>query len=177
MTQTRPPIVVCTKTHDLPNGHVSFLGAAESVTPAMSLVELDGITLLVDCGADPGRDNKPVELPDEAGTKALVEALSGAAWRVTEVRERESKSRPTPPFTTSRLQQAASTRLGFSASRTMRIAQQLYEGVELPEGGSADLIWRLAKQHGIQIRHLAPATVSLEQAFEKAVTEKAGGVA
>ncbi len=66
MTQTRPPIVVCTKTHDLPNGHVSFLGASGSVTPAMSLVELDGATLLVDCGADPGRDNKPVELPDDA---------------------------------------------------------------------------------------------------------------
>ena len=47
--------------------------------------------------------------------------------------------------------------------------------VQLPEGGSADLIWRLAKQHGIQIRHLAPATVSLEQAFEKAMTDKAGG--
>ncbi|MBW1809485.1 MAG: hypothetical protein JRJ87_14915 [Deltaproteobacteria bacterium] len=49
--------------------------------------------------------------------------------------------------------------------------------VQLPEGGSADLIWRLAKQHGLQIRHLAPATVSLEQAFEKALTDKGGGEA
>ena len=64
--QNRPPITASRDAFNLADGQVSLLGAANSVTPAMSLVELEGMTLLVDCGADPSVGTEPVELPDAA---------------------------------------------------------------------------------------------------------------
>jgi len=61
-------------------------------------------------------------------------------FTVRGVNKRESRTRPMPPLTTAALQQAASVQLRFSASRTMRIAQQLYEGVDVPGEGSVGLI-------------------------------------
>jgi DNA topoisomerase I len=66
--------------------------------------------------------------------------LQRAAYRVAEVRRKETKRRPSPPFTTSTLQQEAGRKLGFSARKTMRVAQQLYEGVMLPSEGQTGLI-------------------------------------
>ncbi|CAN5893535.1 type I DNA topoisomerase [soil metagenome] len=66
-------------------------------------------------------------LLDEAAAAALGERLKGAEFRVTSVKEKPYTSRPAPPFTTSTLQQEANRKLGFSARRTMRIAQSLYE--------------------------------------------------
>ncbi|MBU1292947.1 type I DNA topoisomerase [Patescibacteria group bacterium] len=63
--------------------------------------------------------------PKEAAR--IVEEGRSASWTVAEVKERAEERNPRPPFTTSTLQQAASTRLGFSPSRTMRAAQKLYE--------------------------------------------------
>src|SRR5690349_24446454 len=65
--------------------------------------------------------------------------LDGAAWSIASVREREQQRHPDAPFTTSTLQQEASRKLGFSARRTMVIAQQLYEGIDLG-GESVGLI-------------------------------------
>jgi DNA topoisomerase-1 len=64
----------------------------------------------------------------------------GAPWRVESIETKRTKVRPPPPFITSTLQQAASSRLGFGAQRTMRAAQQLYEGVEVPGEGPVGLI-------------------------------------
>ncbi|MFW6066140.1 MAG: type I DNA topoisomerase, partial [Planctomycetota bacterium] len=61
-------------------------------------------------------------------------------YTVRNVKQRESRSKPPAPFTTASMQQTASVRLRYAASRTMRIAQQLYEGVELPGEGSVGLI-------------------------------------
>ncbi|QKK07220.1 MAG: type I DNA topoisomerase [Planctomycetota bacterium] len=61
-------------------------------------------------------------------------------YRVSGIETKRTSSRPTPPFITSTLQQAASTRLGFAAQRTMRAAQALYEGVEVPGEGPVGLI-------------------------------------
>lgn len=66
MKRSRPEVVTCTEEHEIPGGRVRFLGAVDSVTPAMTLLEMDGVTILVDCGADPGASDEPVELPDEA---------------------------------------------------------------------------------------------------------------
>src|SRR5918992_2421070 len=66
--------------------------------------------------------------------------LERAAYRVAEIRRKETKRRPSPPFTTSTLQQEAGRKLGFSARKTMRVAQQLYEGVSLPGEGQTGLI-------------------------------------
>lgn len=60
-------------------------------------------------------------------TDAIVSAARQASWQVADVRESETKRSPRAPFITSTMQQAASSRLGFTPSRTMRIAQQLYE--------------------------------------------------
>ncbi len=75
----------------------------------------------------------------EASATAIVTALEGADWTVREITEREQRSSAPPPFITSTLQQAASTQLRFNTSRTMRVAQQLYEGVEI-EGAAVGLI-------------------------------------
>lgn len=78
-----------------------------------------------------GKDPK---IKNETMAKKLVEQLQKEDFIVTEVVKKEKKVSPLPPFITSTLQQRASTRLNFSPKKTMRIAQQLYEGVELPEG-------------------------------------------
>jgi len=85
------------------------------------------------------RGNKP-DLKNEADSKAVVDALEDASYVVTAVKRKERTRRPAAPFTTSTLQQEASRRLGFGARRTMRLAQQLYEGVALGSEGRAGLI-------------------------------------
>ena len=72
--------------------------------------------------------------------QSVAAILRQAAFQVTAVNEKEVKGRPKPPFITSTLQQAASTFLRFSAVKTMRIAQELYEGVELAGGVRTGLI-------------------------------------
>lgn len=78
------------------------------------------------------------------GSAAAAEALAGelakAAFVVESVEEKERKRAPAPPFITSTLQQEANRRLGFPGKKTMRLAQDLYEGVELGERGTTALI-------------------------------------
>ncbi len=80
----------------------------------------------------------------EIGTKAEADRLAGDLKRqtfsVASVEEKEQKRYPKPPFTTSTLQQEAFNKLGYSSARTMRIAQQLYEGIELGGEGPVGLI-------------------------------------
>ncbi len=76
------------------------------------------------------KGTKP-ELKNEAEVNALIEQLKDVESKVTEIRETEKTVRPKPPFTTSQLQQAAANRLGFTSKKTMQIAQQLYEGVNI----------------------------------------------
>jgi DNA topoisomerase-1 len=82
------------------------------------------------------------KLPDikEEQATQIFQALQNTDFKVASLETKESKSRPSPPFITSTLQQAASTRLGFNTKRTMRIAQQLYEGIDLGSMGSLGLI-------------------------------------
>ena len=75
----------------------------------------------------------------QAARKRIVTAANGAL-HVTDVTSKERKRRPAPPFTTSTLQQEASRKLGFTTSRTMRVAQKLYEGVAIGEEGTVGLI-------------------------------------
>ena len=81
-----------------------------------------------------------IELKTEADANAVLNDLQGATYIVESVEKRQRKRTPPPPFITSTLQQEASRKLGFSAKRTMQIAQQLYEGVELGDEGSVGLI-------------------------------------
>jgi DNA topoisomerase-1 len=81
-----------------------------------------------------------IELSDEAQTQAIVDDLEKSIFRVEEVKKGERRRRPAAPFTTSTLQQEASRRLGFGARKTMSIAQQLYEGIEIGSEGIVGLI-------------------------------------
>lgn len=84
--------------------------------------------------------DKKTELTEERFTKKIVSDVDGRAFLVTEVKKRERRQNPTPPFTTSKLQQEASNKLGFSAKKTMMLAQKLYEGVQLTNHGMQGLI-------------------------------------
>jgi DNA topoisomerase-1 len=86
------------------------------------------------------KGDQKIELKTEAEANAVLDALKDARYLVESVEKRRKKRNPPPPFITSTLQQEASRKLGFSAKRTMQIAQQLYEGVELGEEGSVALI-------------------------------------
>jgi DNA topoisomerase-1 len=75
------------------------------------------------------------ELKNQDDAQAVLRELEGAEYEVANVKRGERRRRPNPPFTTSTLQQDASNRLGMAASRTMRVAQDLYEGIDIGEGG------------------------------------------
>ena len=79
-------------------------------------------------------------LPDKESADAVMASLEGARWSVSEVRRGERVKKSPLPFTTSTLQQEASRALNFSTQKTMRIAQQLYEGVDLDGEGTVGLI-------------------------------------
>jgi DNA topoisomerase-1 len=71
---------------------------------------------------------------------AVVDAVRGVPFQVSDVKRRERRKNPAAPFTTSTLQQEAAKRMGFSARRTMSVAQRLYEGLEVGARGTAGLI-------------------------------------
>ncbi len=85
-------------------------------------------------------NGKEPELSSEEIVKPHVEILEKAEWTVKSVRLGKRTRRPAAPFTTSTLQQEASRKLNFGTSKTMRIAQQLYEGVDIGEEGTVGLI-------------------------------------
>ncbi|HXC33999.1 MAG TPA: type I DNA topoisomerase [Verrucomicrobiae bacterium] len=81
-----------------------------------------------------------IEVHNQAEADAVVAAASNATWKVAAVTQKEKRRFAPPPFTTSKLQQAAYNRLRYTAKRTMGLAQRLYEGVELGQEGSVALI-------------------------------------
>ncbi len=84
-----------------------------------------------------GKKSIPVSAEE---TEAVVRELEGLPYEVKELKHGERKKKAPLPFTTSTMQQEASRQLGFSTSKTMRIAQQLYEGVDLKKEGTVGLI-------------------------------------
>ena len=87
-----------------------------------------------------GNEQGKQELPDEDSVKAVLADIDGQPYEVKAVKNAKKKRQPAPPFTTSTLQQEASRKLGLSARRTMAVAQELYEGVELEGLGLTGLI-------------------------------------
>ncbi|HIZ84801.1 MAG TPA: type I DNA topoisomerase [Firmicutes bacterium] len=83
---------------------------------------------------------KKLDIHNKEEADALLAKLKGAAYSVKSVKKGVRNKQPAPPFTTSTLQQEASRKLGFTGQRTMRAAQQLYEGVEIPGMGTTGLI-------------------------------------
>ena len=87
-----------------------------------------------------GVKGKKKELNNSAETEKIKAQINGAGFVVTGTNYSDKAQQPSPPFTTSTLQQEASRKLGFTAQRTMSAAQQLYEGVAVPGKGTLGLI-------------------------------------
>ena len=85
-------------------------------------------------------DAKDPQLGNEAEVKPILADMETAAYLISKIKRGERRRSPSAPFTTSTLQQEASRRLGYTARRTMALAQGLYEGVDVGEGGSVGLI-------------------------------------
>lgn len=87
-----------------------------------------------------GVDGQKIELKKEADVAAILQRINGNHFTVTSVAKKERKRNPVPPFTTSSLQQEAARKLNFRTKKTMMIAQQLYEGIDLGSEGTVGLI-------------------------------------
>lgn len=87
-----------------------------------------------------GKKLEKMDLKNKAALDEIVLDLAKTTYKIASVEEKQSKRNPLAPYTTSSLQQDANHQLGFSAKQTMRLAQQLYEGMELGDEGSVGLI-------------------------------------
>jgi DNA topoisomerase-1 len=137
--------------------------------------EQAALAILADLGvADP-----KIETDDEGNVVGLKSA--GVQWPVTKVEAKERKRTPKPPFTTSQLQQAAAQRLRFAVRKTMRVAQQLYEGIEIGDEGSVGLITymrtdstRVSAQSQQEAKEVITEKYGKDFAMAKPRTYKAG---
>lgn len=87
-----------------------------------------------------GKDKKKLELESRAQVDEVLAAIEKSEFKVDKVKRGNRVKNPVPPFTTSTLQQEASKLLGFASQKTMRVAQQLYEGVDIKGEGTVGLV-------------------------------------
>ena len=87
-----------------------------------------------------GRDGAKEKVTDEETARSLLEEIEGESFRIEKLETKQKEKYPFPPFITSTLQQEAHRRLNFSSSKTMRVAQQLYEGISIRGEGTTGLI-------------------------------------
>ena len=87
-----------------------------------------------------GKNGKKLEIHNKEQVDEILNEIKNAKYIVKEVKRGEKKRNAAPPFTTSTMQQEASRKLGFTLKKTMSVAQNLYEGVKVPEKGSIGLI-------------------------------------
>ncbi|MFH1830794.1 MAG: type I DNA topoisomerase [Pseudomonadota bacterium] len=85
-------------------------------------------------------EGKDVSIGEGDTANAIAKEISDETIKLAQIKKKERKRHPSPPFTTSKLQQEAARKLGFTAKRTMALAQMLYEGVDLGDEGSVGLI-------------------------------------
>ena len=85
-------------------------------------------------------DGKKIEISSQAEADAILKSLENAQYIVSSVKKKVTKKQPSPPFITSTMQQEASRKLGFTSKRTMKVAQELYEGVDIEGIGAVGLI-------------------------------------
>jgi DNA topoisomerase-1 len=102
-----------------------------------------------------GQKLQKLDINSQKQADDIKAMLDGASFRAASVEAKPTKRNPAPPFTTSTLQQAASSRLGFGASRTMQVAQRLYEGVDI--GGETAGLITYMRTDGVQ---MAPEAIS-----------------
>lgn len=130
------------------------------------------------------RDGKKLEIGNEGSANQALQDLDGASYTVKSVKRGEKRRNPAPPFITSTLQQEASRKLGFGAKKTMQVAQQLYEGVDVPGEGHVGLITymrtdsnRIADEAQQAARRFIVETYGKDYAPASARQYKKGGAA
>ncbi|MCX8130331.1 MAG: type I DNA topoisomerase [Clostridia bacterium] len=87
-----------------------------------------------------GLENEKIELKNEEQVNKILKELEGSIYTIKKVKTGEKKKAPSPPFTTSTLQQEASRKLGYTTKKTMMVAQQLYEGIDVKNVGAVGLV-------------------------------------
>jgi len=155
---------------------VEYWSVTASLTPDTAKNKFDAALI--------ERDGKKLEISNQASADQILTDLDGADYRVKSVKRSEKRRNPAPPFITSTLQQEASRKLGFNAKRTMQVAQQLYEGVEVPGEGHVGLITymrtdsnRIADEAQQAARALIVQTYGAKYAPAAAKQYKKGGAA
>lgn len=116
-----------------------------------------------------GKDGKKIDLHTKEETDAILASVAHADYQVMSVTNRVRQKSPAPPFTTSTMQQEASRKLGFQARRTMKAAQELYEGVDVEGLGAIGLITYM-RTDSLRISDEAKAAAAdyIEQTYGKA---------
>ena len=139
------------------------------------------ITAQLDAGNPPTfpaklvkKNGKKIEIPDAKTAYAIRDELSEATYVIDKVQKKTTRRNPLPPFTTSKLQQEAIRKLRFSAKKTMTIAQQLYEGIELGPGEPVGLITymrtdsvRISQEAALEAMELVRKTFGPDYSLEK----------
>lgn len=87
-----------------------------------------------------GTEEGKIKITNGEEAQQIVSELEQEEFKITKIRNGTRKRQPAPPFTTSTLQQEASRKLNFQSRRTMKVAQELYEGIEIPQLGAVGLI-------------------------------------
>ena len=120
------------------------------------------------------KDGRKIKIPNEKTTSQILQDLDGENFVVDKIRKKAVKKNPLPPFTTSKLQQEAIRKLRFSARKTMTIAQQLYEGIDLGPGEPVGLITymrtdstRIAAEAAVEAQQLVLERFGREYALDK----------
>jgi DNA topoisomerase-1 len=118
------------------------LKTARSEEFTAKFVGVDGVAARVSNGVDAEGKEQFLSsaLPDKEAVDEVLAELERAKWSVRGVEKKERRANPTAPYITSKLQQDASSKLGFNVRRTMGVAQRLYEGVEIGKEGTVGLI-------------------------------------
>jgi DNA topoisomerase-1 len=115
-----------------------------------------------------GKKLDTMAIASQEHADAILAELNGASYAVQSTEKKEARRAPPPPFTTSTLQQQANHKLGFSSKQTMRLAQQLYEGVEVGAEGSVGLITYMRTDSvNLAESFVAGATAHIESAYGK----------
>ena len=120
------------------------------------------------------KNGNKIKIPDEKASNGIIEELSDEKFIVEKIQKKTVKRNPSPPFITSKLQQEAIRKLRFSAKKTMVVAQQLYEGIELSPGEPEGLITymrtdstRISKEAAMEALKLVRDKFGDEYALEK----------
>ena len=122
-------------------------------------------------------DKAKIKITSKEESDKILSDLEGAEYIVQSVKKGTRKKSPTPPFITSTLQQEASRRLSFQAKRTMKAAQELYEGVEVAGHGTLGLITYMRTDScGSPRRHGLPATPLLQRLTARSTCLRSPGI-